>query len=178
MGKEMFYGQLLLLLRWEVFLSRDILTGRVMLIKWLACGAFYPDVLGGEKVLTGDVLNKFCCIIVFVFHASYMFLCLFPDTYNNRVESLEIWGRRFCFLLLTVTLTLENQKVGDLITFRFGGGVKAKKHVIAAEKTIVIAVQSRLLSPSGCTICVHVSRKLHHFFKKIVDTSHSKKNSF
>jgi hypothetical protein len=51
-----------LLLRWEIFLCRDVLKGQhVMLIKWENFGAFLSWLLRLEIFLTGDFLNKFYC---------------------------------------------------------------------------------------------------------------------
>jgi hypothetical protein len=63
MGKKIVSSSILLLLRQEIFLCRDILTGQhTMLIKRENFGPFLSWILRWENFLTQDILDKFYCI--------------------------------------------------------------------------------------------------------------------
>jgi hypothetical protein len=83
----------LLLRRWQISLCVDVLKGQpVMLIKWENFGAFLSWLRRWEIFLTGDFLNKFYCILLWIC-GNWGICWLVLEKYFSFLCYLEIWNR-------------------------------------------------------------------------------------
>jgi hypothetical protein len=81
MGMKILASSNLLLLRGEILSCENVLkVQHVMLIKWENAGAFLFHLLREENILTGDVLNKFYCILLLV-------------SYTEKKKQNQLWPK-------------------------------------------------------------------------------------